>query len=122
MAKLFIQENEQEIAEILCIALEMENYETMTVLGYDADFIKLIGGFKPNLVMLDYKLEGEQCRSLGQLIRKHFPRMPQLAMSCTSGLQNNYQEHGFDECLPKPFDLDYLYQLLKKLTCQGSSL
>jgi len=115
MARLFIQENEQDMIDILCLALEMENFETQAVLGYDADFIGLIGSFRPHLVMLDYKLDGAECISLGRLIRKHFPLLPQMAMSCTTSLQETYQKHGFDGCLAKPFDLDNLYYLLKKL-------
>jgi predicted transcriptional regulator YheO len=33
MKKLLIQKNQQDVVGILCIALEMENYETLGVLG-----------------------------------------------------------------------------------------
>jgi DNA-binding response OmpR family regulator len=115
MARLFIQENEQDIIDILCIALEMEGYETFTVLGYEVDFIGLIGGFRPHLVMLDYRLDGRDCIRIAKLIRSGFPLLPLLASSCNNSLQENYREQGFDGCITKPFDLEHLYLTLRTL-------
>ena len=115
MARLFIQENDQDTVDILCIALEMEDFETLAVIGYDADFVGLIKSYRPHLVMLDYKLSGLECRDLGQLIRWHFPELPQLAMSCTNTLQETFKRYGFDAFIAKPFDLNCLYQLLKSI-------
>jgi DNA-binding response OmpR family regulator len=115
MVKVFIQENEQDIIDILCIALELENFETFAVLGYDADFIGLINKFRPHLVMLDYRLDGKDCIYFARLIKKSYPELPLIASSCNSVIEENYQVYGFDGFLAKPFDLNYLYQTLKNL-------
>ena len=113
MAKVFIQENEQDIIDILCIALELENFETFAVLGYDADFIGLINKFRPHLAMLDYRLDGKDCIHIARLIKKSYPDLPLIASSCNPVIEENYKGHGFDGYLCKPFDLDYLYQTLR---------
>ena|ERR1700744_460991 len=113
--KLLIQENDQDIIDILCIALEIEGYETFSVLGYEVDFIALIRRICPHLVMLDYKLDGRECLRVAKDIRLSFPRLPLVASSCSPALSETYREAGFDGYVAKPFDLDTLYQLLRKL-------
>lgn len=120
MAKVFIQENEQEILEILCIALELENVETFAVLGYDADFIRLIRQFRPHVAILDYRLDGKDCRKVAKLIKNAFPSLPLIASSCNSTIEMDYAKHGFDGYLSKPFELDCLYQKLRKFINNAS--
>src|SRR6202012_1315017 len=118
--KLLIQENDQDIVEILCIALEMEGYETFTVFGYEIDFIALIHKFCPRLVMLDHKLDGRESIRTAKNIRFHFPLLPLVASSCNTALNHTYREEGFNGYLAKPFDLDELYRLLRQLLFNDS--
>lgn len=114
--RLLIQENEQDIIDILCIALQIEGYETFPVLGYEADFVALIRRICPHLVMLDYKLDGRECLRTAKTIRRSYPTLPLVATSCNETIAETYRDHGFDGCIAKPFDLDCLYVLLRKLT------
>ena len=113
MAKVFIQENEQDILEILCIALQLENVETYAVLGYDVDFIGLINRFKPHVAILDYRLDGKECMQVAKMLKKTYPTLPLIASSCNAKIDEDYCRYGFDGYLSKPFDLECLYQTLK---------
>jgi len=111
---LIVQETDQDILEIVCIALEIEGFKVCAVLGYDTDFIALIEKEVPHVVMLDYRLEGAECIAICREIKARYPQLPVIAASCNNNIHILYQEHGFDDNLCKPFDIDLLYRVLRK--------
>jgi DNA-binding response OmpR family regulator len=111
---LIVQETDQDILEIVCIALEFEGFQVCSVLGYDTDFILLIKQVRPHVVMLDYRLDGSECILICRKIKANFPHLPVIASSCNNNIHSLYQEHGFDDYLCKPFDIDLLYRVFRK--------
>jgi CheY-like chemotaxis protein len=63
--------------------------------------------------MLDYRLSGEQCIQYCRKIKKRYPHLPVLALSCNSNIHEVYSQSGFDGYIEKPFDLDLLYRILR---------
>lgn len=114
METVIIQDTEQSILDILTIALQMENFQVYSVLDYDSNFIDMIAKLKPHVVMLDYKLDGKICIQICHQIKDVYPHLPVIAMSCNSNINEEYDKHGFDDYIPKPFDLDNLYAVLCK--------
>jgi DNA-binding NtrC family response regulator len=64
--------------------------------------------------MLDYRLDGKVCIEICQQIKASYPHLPVIAMSCNNNINNVYDQYGFDDYIPKPFDLDMLYRTLRK--------
>jgi DNA-binding response OmpR family regulator len=114
MARIIIQDADQDILDIICIALELEGFTLLTVLGFDTDFISLIERFKPHVVMLDYGLAEEECVKICRSIKTSFPNLPVIVLSCNSQIAEIYQKVGFDDYITKPFDLKQLFYTLRK--------
>jgi len=112
--EIIIQETNQDILEILKYALEQEGYHDYAVLDGEADFIQLIEDHRPHVVMLDYRLDGKLCLNILQKIKAIYPHLPVIAMSCNHNINDEYSARGFDDYIPKPFDLDELYMTLRK--------
>jgi DNA-binding response OmpR family regulator len=70
--------------------------------------------FRPHDVIIDFKLDGEECIKVYKLIRNKYPSLPVLALSCNRNIHQEYSNIGFDDYISKPFDLDNLFSILRK--------
>jgi DNA-binding response OmpR family regulator len=114
METVIIQDTDQSILDILTIALQMENFHVYSVLDCDGNFMDIIATLKPHVIMLDYRLDGKMCVQICHEIKESYPHLPVIAVSCNSNINDEYDKHGFDDYIPKPFDLDNLYAVLRK--------
>ncbi|MEO3407598.1 response regulator [Mucilaginibacter sp. CAU 1740] len=114
METVVIQESDQDVLEVLYAALELEGFRVYALPEADVDFLAVIDKARPHVVILDYRFSGEECRQLCRAIKKRYPHLPVVAMSCNSNINEVYDQHGFDDYIPKPFDLELLYEVLRK--------
>jgi DNA-binding response OmpR family regulator len=80
----------------------------------ERNFMDMIAELKPHVIMLDYRLDGKHCVDICHQIKAAYPHLPVIAMSCNSNINDEYDRHGFDDYISKPFDLDKLYAVLRK--------
>jgi DNA-binding NtrC family response regulator len=114
METVLIQDRDKDILEILTTALELENFNVYTVMEQQDDLLNMIDNLRPHVVVLDYRMEGKDCVAICRAIKARYPHLPVVAMSCNSNIHEVYDRHGFDDYIPKPFDLEQLYQILRK--------
>lgn len=114
METIVIQETDRDILEVLYAALEMEGFRVYALPPDHPDFLEVIDRPRPHVVVLDYRMSGEDCRALCCEIKARYPHLPVVAMSCNSNIHEVYDRQGFDDYIPKPFDLDQLYAVLRK--------
>jgi DNA-binding response OmpR family regulator len=114
METIVIQDTDQDILDILCVALEMEGFQVYALNDIGPEFLELIKKAKPHVVALDYRLSGDDCIRLCRDIKQRYPYLPVLALSCNANINEVYSQFGFDDYIPKPFDLDLLYRILRK--------
>ncbi len=114
MKKIIIQETDQHVLDVLTQALELENYQVYALQQSDKNFMELIDQARPHVVMLDYRLSGQQCLEIFMQIKQKYPHLPLIALSCNHNINTVAMEVGFDDYIPKPFDLDHLYVTLRK--------
>ena len=114
METIVIQDTDQDVLEVLYAALEIEGFNVYALPGYEPDYLQVIDKARPHVVMLDFRLNGEECKALCREIKARYPHLPVVAMSCNSNINEVYDRHGFDDYLEKPFDLDNLYRVLRK--------
>jgi DNA-binding response OmpR family regulator len=112
--KVLIQETDQSVLDVLSIALEDEGFCVLGKMGFDAGFMDEIDKFRPHVVILDYRLSGAESARVCREIKKKYPQLPVLALSCNSNIHLEYDDKGFDDYIRKPFDLAVLYKILRK--------
>jgi len=120
MYKAIIQDADQEILFMLEQMLELNGYETLAV----SDYHKLLSSletFKPCVVLLEFKLSGEDCVATVKKIRKVDPQLPIIVLSSNNAIVAQYKAYDFDGCLPKPFDMDELFNLVDKY-CKNETI
>jgi DNA-binding NtrC family response regulator len=114
METIIIQDTEKDILDILTTALELEHFKVFTVMDDETNLLGVIAKLRPHVVVLDYRLDGKDCIRICREIKAHYPHLPVVAMSCNSNINQVYDQYGFDDYIEKPFDLDHLYQVLRK--------
>lgn len=112
MKKVIIQDTDCDLLETLTVVLKEASFEVLPVLHYK-DVISKIITFSPDLILLDFKLAGEQSTHLCQQIKKDFPGLPVIALSCNLNIRNEYTKAGFDSYIEKPFDLNHLITVVQ---------
>ncbi|KIO77115.1 hypothetical protein TH53_10715 [Pedobacter lusitanus] len=113
MKKVIVQDTDFDLLETLTFLLEDASFEVLPVLHYK-DVASKISTFNPQLVLLDFRLSGTECTCLCASIKKEFPHLPVLALSCNHNIEKEYALAGFDDYVCKPFDIDHLLTILKK--------
>ena len=112
MATVIIQETDEDIRAVLTEALLMEGFDVYPVPASVQKIIELIDKVKPQVVVLDYKYNGENCINTCRSIKQKYPGLPVVALSCNSDINDRYLKNGFDSFIQKPFDLEVLYRTL----------
>ena len=113
MEHILLQDNDPDLLEVLTIVLEEAGYQVFSTTDC-TDILHYIDSLRPHVVMLDFKLSGEQCIETYKLIRDKYSHLPVIALSCNSKFDKEYSKLGFDGYILKPFDLDNLYSILRK--------
>lgn len=114
MKTILLQDADAGLLDILKLALEFENFDVHTILDENSDFLALIDRVRPHVVLLDYKLNGIVCQEICRKIKEKHPHLPVIALTCNNNIHEVYDKQGFDDYILKPFDLDLLYQVLRK--------
>lgn len=115
MKKVIVQDTDYDLLETMKIILEEANYTVLPVLKYK-DVNSKIKIFNPSVVLLDFRLTGEDSISLCRKIKKEYPDISVIAMSCNINIHKEYIRGGFDDFIAKPFDIDHLIKILDKYT------
>ncbi|WP_207425956.1 response regulator [Pedobacter sp. SYSU D00535] len=114
MKKILLHDTEKDILDVMTIALELEGFSVYPLSDCTSDYLYHIEQFRPHLVVLDYKLDGEICLAALKKIKKHYPHLPVIALSCNVNIQDSYSQHGFVDYIRKPFDIDLLYSIIRR--------
>jgi DNA-binding response OmpR family regulator len=114
METIIVQETDSDVLDILTLALKAGGYDVYPLLNCDENFLVIIEKTKPHVVILDFKLQGAECMRVLREIKARYPHLPVIAASCNSNINEEYNLAGFDDYIPKPFDLDDLYRTLRK--------
>jgi len=114
MNTIVLQDTDQDILYVLGFALRQEGYIVHTTSSLDEHILELIAEAKPHVVILDYRMNGENAIRACHLIPTLYPNLPVIATSCNTNILKDYHAGGFDDYLDKPFDLNALDGLIRK--------
>lgn len=113
MKKVIVQDTDLDLLSILTFLLEDSSFEVLAVPHYK-DVASKINSFNPQLILLDFRLSGEESTCLCATIKKDFPCLPVLALSCNNNIQKHYAIYGFDDYVCKPFDIEHLLSVMRR--------
>jgi DNA-binding response OmpR family regulator len=114
METIMVQENDAITLDVIGTALQMGGFPVCGMTGQSENILDMIRQHHPKLVLLDCRLSNYSGKQICPWIKAHFPRLPIIALSCDNHIDEHYRELGFDDYLKKPFDLDQLYQVVRK--------
>jgi DNA-binding response OmpR family regulator len=117
LKKILILESKEAILEIMKEVMLSEGYMAKGVI-FPYDFIQTIACYKPDLIVMEYKLlfdfDGEElCRQIK--INPQTAHIPLIMISVYPRVLNPLNEYGPDAFICKPFSLEQLTTWVKDL-------
>lgn len=114
--KILIVDDDNDILEVMTEALVYEGYEVKGLQKTDNIFPEIIQ-YKPDLVLLDYILNGvnggELCHQVK--INRHTSRLPVILMSAYPRVLQSLGDYGCDMFISKPFELSEVISSIQQL-------
>lgn len=112
--KIIVIEDNHDILDMIAFILEDEGYEVLSSL--DAEPLKDIETHKPDLVLLDDWLADGYGHQLCAQLKANpaTTNIPVLLVSSVQNLKELAQQSQADGFIHKPFDIDYLIEMVKQ--------
>ena len=111
--RIIIQDIDKDILDVIRYCLEELKFIVHSIQD-SQNILSEISDFKPDLILLDYKLSGRDSIKACRQIKRANPKLPVLAMSCNPEIKKLFKEHFFDAYINKPFDIYHLFSILGK--------
>lgn len=115
--RVLIIENDDSILNVIEEALNYEGYDVNGRLE-TPDIFPLIEQYQPDIVILDYLLNGinggEICHQIK--VNSSTSALPVIIMSAYPRVLQSLGDYGCNKFIPKPFDLSELVDNIKSLT------
>ena len=120
---ILILDDSQDILDALQQALTDEGY-TVTTYNHCEDILRTVKEHQPNLVLLDYLLFGINGGELCHEIKTDPLTMhiPVVLMSGYPRVLESLGDYGSNAFIAKPFDLEVLLTIVKRLIPQQQAL
>ncbi len=102
-------DDDPEILELIELILTNEGYEVKALRGPE-DLFRQIREFRPDLIMLDINLYGENGLDVCKMIVSNPPteHIPVIMISADNSIYTATERYGASDIVLKPFDIDYL--------------
>lgn len=106
--KIFVVDDDSSIGDILTMMLELEGFN-VNAFSAGRDGIERAKKEKPDLVLLDYFLPGENAEDIIKNLRNNVgPDLPILLMSASAQGEDIAKELDVNEFIAKPFQREIL--------------
>ena len=114
MPKILVLDDQTDILYLMETVLRLHGYEVQTAFSKDK-FYELLSSFKPQLVILDVMIGGDDgrdiCREIKAAEHKH---IPVILYSANPDLLLDFQECHANDVLEKPFAIKDLLSKIEK--------
>ncbi|TZF83692.1 response regulator [Pedobacter sp. BS3] len=110
--RILILDDDAGTLDVLTEALYYENFEVMAT-NDNSRFFEIIKEYKPDLVLLDYLLNGINGGEICHQLKRNFQSLPVIMMSAYPRVFLSLGTYGCNEFIPKPFDLFKLVDRIK---------
>ena len=120
--KIIVVDDSPAILDSVKLMLNMEGFEVSNYeRGSDMFNSLLETSTKPDVILMDMWLSGEDGRDICKMIKQHqeFKNIPVVIMSASRGFGDSAIESGAIDFIPKPFDLG---EIIEKIRYYSESL
>ncbi|WP_312423124.1 response regulator [Epilithonimonas sp.] len=114
--KIIVVDDSPAILDSVKLMLNMEGFEVSNYeRGSDMFNSLLQTSTKPDVILMDMWLSGEDGRDICKMIKQHqeFKNIPVVIMSASRGLGDSAIESGAIDFIPKPFDLGEIVEKIR---------
>lgn len=114
--KIIVVDDSPAILDSVKLMLNMEGFEVSNYeRGSDMFNSLLETSTKPDVILMDMWLSGEDGRDICKMIKQHqeFKNIPVVIMSASRGLGDSAIESGAIDFIPKPFDLGEIVEKIR---------
>ena len=114
--KIIVVDDSPAILDSVKLMLNMEGFEVSNYeRGSDMFNSLLETSTKPDVILMDMWLSGEDGRDICKMIKQHqeFKNIPVVIMSASRGLGDSAIESGAIDFIPKPFDLGEISEKIR---------
>ncbi|WP_312207725.1 response regulator transcription factor [Epilithonimonas hominis] len=114
--KIIVVDDSPAILDSVKLMLNMEGFEVSNYeRGSDMFNSLLETSTKPDVILMDMWLSGEDGRDICKMIKAHhdFKNIPVVIMSASRGLGDSAIESGAIDFIPKPFDLGEIVEKIR---------
>ena len=116
LKRVLVLDDNQDILEVVHETLSYEQFEVKSVTE-SSQVIPLLKTFNPDLVILDYRVAGENGGEICRQIKSHpeFSDVPVIIFSAYINHDDEILSYGCDAVINKPFDLTELINKVNNL-------
>jgi DNA-binding response OmpR family regulator len=116
LKRILVLDDNQDILDIVHETLTYENFEVKST-GESDNVMPLLEAFEPDLVILDYRVAGQNGGELCRAIKSHpkFNNVPVIIFSAYINRESDLFAYGCDAIIDKPFDLTELVNKVNNL-------
>jgi DNA-binding response OmpR family regulator len=109
MSKILVVDDDLDILVVMEILLSMKGFEVDVTAKWENTFEK-IKTFKPNLILLDVLISGNDGRTICKQLKSQSDtkNIPIIMFSAQAGAADSIRKYGADDFLAKPFDVNDL--------------
>lgn len=113
--RILVAEDDSAIIEVMKIILQEAEYEVFTA-DTSKEIIEIIEKEKPQLLLLDIWLSGENGGEIAKILRSkdNTKYIPIIMVSANNETEKIAREVGAQDFLQKPFDIENLLVIVKK--------
>ncbi len=113
--KIVVVDDSPAILDSVKLMLNMEGFEVSNYEKGSEMFNALSASAKPDVILMDMWLSGEDGRDICKMIKAHqdFKNIPVVIMSASRGLGDTAIESGAIDFIPKPFDLGEIVEKIR---------
>jgi CheY-like chemotaxis protein len=112
---LLMVDDEPDFLESAAALLEIEGFQVSMHDDPRSAVAAVCDGFRPDLVLLDFRMPWLTGSQALQKMRECGLRAPAVLVSAMAGLAAESAAAGFDDALAKPFSIDEMLRLLQRL-------
>ncbi|MES2268330.1 MAG: response regulator [Bacteroidota bacterium] len=114
--RILVLDDNQDILDIVHETLTYENFEVKST-GSSENVMPLVEQFEPDLVILDFRVAGQNGGELCRSIKAHpkFGNVPVIIFSAYINHEADLYAYGCDAIINKPFDLNELVEKVNNL-------